>query len=221
MTPDREELELLLPWYVNGTLDVASRNEIDAALKTDASLRHALAVAREEQDAVSTINEAIDPPANAVFDRLMVQVKATGRSGYSSAKSSFAETLKAYITSLSPRSLAFASIAVAAVLALQAVTIGYREMQGSGYGLASEHGTNEIAKGQKFIVQFAPGATFTQVTALLNGLDLIIVDGPNGGGFFILALRQTNSNAPEKVLEQLQSNRDVVIFSAKAAAEEN
>ena len=143
------------------------------------------------------------------------------RSGYSLAKPSFAETLKDYITSLSPRSLAFASVAVAAVLASQAVTISYREMQGSGYGLASEHGTKEIAKGQKFIVQFAPGATFIQVTALIDRLDLAIVDGPNGGGFFILALRQTNLSVPENVLEQLQSNRDVVIFSAKAAAEEN
>ena len=71
MPPGYDELEACLPWYVNGTLDSETRNRIATALLTDARLRKALELARDEAEAVIDINEAAEGPSPRALDNIM------------------------------------------------------------------------------------------------------------------------------------------------------
>lgn len=218
-----EELELLLPWYVNGTLDAGSRQRIDAALADDERLRHALALAREDQQAVVESHELITPPSTAALDRIMAEVAATGRAKHHALKLSLADAFKGFLVSLSPRALAAVAAAVAVVVVLQSATIGLIGFKGEGPELASVDPGGQTDNAARFIVGFAPDATMQDITALLEGAGLKIVSGPAGGGLYVVEAVLSEATGPggEKVLQQLQARGDIVTFSASAPSQEN
>ncbi len=223
MTTRNEELELLLPWYVNGTLDAVSRQRIDEAMAHDGRLRRALALAREDQQAVVESHELIAPPSAAPLDRIMAEVAATGRAKQHALKLSLAEAFKGFLVSLSPRAFAAATLAVALVIALQAAAIGVIGIKGPGPELASVDPGGQAENTARFIVGFAPGATAQEITALLEGAGLKIVSGPAGGGLYVVEAALSEATGPrgEKVLQQLQIKNDIINFSASAPAQEN
>lgn len=223
MTAHDEKLELLLPWYVNGTLDAAQRRRIDEALAHDERLRRALALAREDQEAVVEAHELIAPPSSAPLDRIMAEAAATGRAKQHALKLSLADAFKSFLVSLSPRALAAAAAAVAVVIALQTATIGVIGLKGPGPELASVDPGGQAEDTARFIVGFAPGATAQDITALLEGAGLKIVSGPAGGGLYVVEAALSEATGPkgEKVLQQLQAKSDIIAFSANAPAQEN
>jgi hypothetical protein len=223
MTAHDEELELLLPWYVNGTLDAARRRHIDEALAHDGRLRRALALAREDQEAVVETHELIAPPSNAPLDRIMAEVAGAGRARQHALKLSLADAFKGFLVALSPRTLAVATAAMAVVIAVQTATIGLMSLKGPGPELASVEPGGQAENTARFIVGFAPGATAQQITALFDGAGLKIISGPAGGGLYIVEAALTEATGPggEKVLQQLQARSDIIAFSAKAPAQEN
>ena len=218
-----EELELLLPWYVNGTLDEASRKKIDEALALDENLRRSLQLAREDQQAAFESNEAITPPPAATLERIMAAAAASGRARRHSLKLSLAEAFRGFVVSLSPRALAAVAAVLAVVIALQTVTISVMGLKGPGVELASVEPGGQSEATARLIVGFAPGATVEQVTTLLDSLGLRIVQGPTGGGLYVVEVAVSEATGPEgeKVLQQLQGKRDMIIFSAKAPPQEN
>lgn len=218
MSAHDEELELLLPWYVNGTLDEASRRQIDEALAHDERLRRALALAREDQEAVVETHELIAPPSSAPLDRIMAEVAATGRAKQHALKLSLAEAFKGFIVSLSPRALAAMAAAVAVVVALQTATIGVIGLKGPGPELASVEPGGDVEGGARFIVGFAPGATAGEITALLDRLGLKLVEGPRGGGLYVVRAAGPESG---DILRRLQAESAIIAFVANAPAEEN
>lgn len=218
MTAHDEELELLLPWYVNGTLDAAQRQRIDEALAHDERLRRALALAREDQEAVVAAHEMIAPPSTAPLDRIMAEVAATGRAKQHALKLSLVEAFKGFLVSLSPRTLAAVAAAVALVVVLQTTVIGIIGLKGPKTELASVETGGEVEGGARFIVGFAPGATAGEITALLDRLGLKLVEGPRAGGLY--GVRAAGPESGD-ILRRLQAESAIITFVANAPAEEN
>jgi anti-sigma factor RsiW len=222
MTAYDEDLEQLLPWYVNGTLEAADRQKIDEALAHDERLRHALSLAYEDQDAVVKINELVKPPSTALVDRIMEAAAASGRAQQPAIKRSLTEAFKNFLVSLSPRTLAAAAAAVTVVIALQSATIGMIGSKEPRSELASAEPGLAVGYTARFIVGFAAGATAQEIGTLLDGAGLQIVGGPTGGGFYVVEAKLSEANGAEadKILEQLEARRDIFTFSARAPAQE-
>lgn len=215
-----QELELLLPWYVNGTLDAGTRRRIDEALARDGRLRRSLELAREDRDAALHIGDRIGAPSAEPLRKIMRTVENSGRAAAFAFKQSLAGRFKIFVDSLSPRVLAAAALAAVLALAIQAGTIGLLSIgrdAGTDLELASG-GDEPRGATATFIVGFVPGVTMERVTGLLRELDLGIVEGPAGGGLYVVEVPLSEETGPggEKVLLRLQARSDIVAFSAKA-----
>ena len=69
----RDELETLLPFYLNGTLEGADLEAVEEWLASDPAAAGALGEAEAEFSGVSAANEAVRPPADALsrFNKML------------------------------------------------------------------------------------------------------------------------------------------------------
>ena len=184
---DEDELEMLLPWYLNGTLDAADAARVEAALATDPKLAHSLAVLAEEAEAVSAISQADMPPASMEARFLAQLAREAGegapapRSHPSGMASRFGAWLAAAIGGMTPPRVALAAAAAALVIVVQAGVLVALLAQPDGPRLAS--GDEDQPRGPTLIVQLNGAAPVGEVAAFLDEIGARIVDGPSGGLF--------------------------------------
>lgn len=193
---EREELELLLPWYVNGTLDADERTRIEAALEADADLATSLALIRDDQDAALELLQTDEAPAS-IEARFLAQLDGEIDRAKASAYSTGAETglfarfgawLNETLFGFAPRRLGMIAAAAALVIAVQAGVItslsGSGNVDEPGYETASGDAGSVVESGQAFLIQFAEGADISALGGFLGTEKARLVDGPLQGGFF-------------------------------------
>lgn len=193
---EREELELLLPWYCNGTLDAEDQERIEAALETDSGLAASLALIREDRDGVLELTQAVEAP-ESIEARFMVQlddeIDRAKVSAYSTGTEAglfarFGAWLNETLFDFAPQRLGMIAAAAALVIAIQAGII--TSLSGSGKGdspgfeTASGESGSVGESGQTFLIQFADGADLTALGGFLGAEKAKLVDGPLQGGFF-------------------------------------
>src|SRR5262249_56354239 len=66
---ERDAIELLLPWYVGGTLDATDRRRVERYLAQHPEIRHQLDLIREERDQL-----AADAPPSGALNRLIARL---------------------------------------------------------------------------------------------------------------------------------------------------
>jgi anti-sigma-K factor RskA len=225
MTPNEtpqgyDELEACLPWYVNGTLDVETRNRIATALLTDARLRKALELARDEAETVGDVNESIAAPSPRVLDNIVSRVPPVARSNSKFVRWFLAERFTEFMAAMRPRTLAYAAMTAALLLSIQAGVIGMLafQNQGSEPELASVPGNGISNRNLQLIVKFAPNAEFSKVADFLEELDAEIVGGPSGGLFTIgLEIPQDGDAGVERLIQEIRSKTEIVAFVSRTA----
>ena len=222
MPPGYDELEACLPWYVNGTLDSETRNRIAKALLTDARLRKALELARDEAEAVIDINEAAEGPSPQVLDDIMSRLPPVSRTSSAFIRGFLVDRVADFVAALRPRTLVYATAAAALVMTLQTGVIGmlvFQDTGATGPELASVPGEDISDPNLRLMVKFAPGAEFSQVTELLEELDAEIVGGPAGGGLFTIGLEmpQDGEAGVEKLIQDIRSRPKIVAFVSRSA----
>ncbi len=173
-TDPRAELDRLLPFYVNGTLDPVSRARVEAALAQSPELRTALA---EQQEIRGMVQQAADqwsegagfaPPGVPTPDR----IPANGALAFLSP----ANWKPAMVLGLA------ALVAVQAMgLALQHRRIG--SLQQENYELAS--GKDQPGGKGAILIELQDGARWSEVAALLESEGLRVV---GSGDFGVLSL---------------------------------
>ncbi len=218
---DRDEAELLLPFYVNGTLDADTRQEFEAVLEQNEDLRLQLELAQEDRAFVIAENEAIQIPSAARFNQLLEEKTRP----QDVRRPSFVSRFLAWWEALPP--LASAGVAAAAiVLALiQAAIIGgglLQESTGSGFRTAS--GGDQPAVTEKagtfsgLLVHFVDSATAAQMSDLLTRIDAQIVSGPRAGGLYHIKLNKPVETVEEfdSFIEELNTNSNIILFAQKA-----
>lgn len=181
---EREEIEMLLPWFITGKLDAADNARVEAALARDPVLRRQVDLVREEQGATIAANEAIAAPRTLTVENGMQAVAARTSLGARQRAAGLMDRLRAFFTMPSPRAVRFATAAAVAVVLLQAATIGTLLSQREDYATAS----GGAARGATVIVKFVDGASAQAIAGTLQGLNMSIVDGPKPGGTFVVRL---------------------------------
>jgi anti-sigma-K factor RskA len=178
----RDEMEALLPFYLNGTLEGDDLRAVEEWLAGDAEAMSALAEAEMEHSETSVANEAIRVPADALsrFSRSLEQEPGSRRM----ADTTWIAALWQRVVGL-PAGLAWAMAAVAVALVLvQAVTDA--TVDRSGYEIA---GTPDDAETRpSALVVFSPEARMADIAAFLQDNGATIVSGPAAGGVFRIAI---------------------------------
>lgn len=188
---EREDLSLLLPWYVAGTLDETQMARIDAALETDAALRTELELVLEDQAAALELIEREDIPAsmNARFQAALKNAisRSTAAASEKPKTAGLLERLAGFLAP--PRRLAFAAAAAALLIVAQggvilSIVSGAPD-SGPGYVTASGDAAGP-SDGLLVLARFADGAGTSEVAAWLAANGGRVVDGPLPGGMFKL-----------------------------------
>lgn len=191
---DPAKLDQAMPWYVNGTLSDEDRQWVEQQLQLQSrvtNLDSGISAALESR--------AAEVPANIAWDGLLAKVREdqqSERPAVKPEKEQQGPITRFFDSILSPRM----GMAMAALLAVQALTIGY---------LANENGQEDTmrvrsmsnAQSVKVIrAVFAKSATSEAIRKALYDRDLVIVDGPNQFGEYVLYTKDAGLNETAKAL---------------------
>lgn len=206
---EREEIEMLLPWYVTGKLDAADTARVEAYLAREPDMRRQLALIAEEQGATIAGNEAIRPRL-ASFETLLQQTATPA----SAAKSWFAglvDAVKGLFEAPTPGAVRWAAAAAAVIIGLQAATLGaLLTRDGGGYQTASRPGI-ETQLAPVAMVAFTDDASVGAIALMLYDHHLRLVDGPLPGGFYSVRFAdQPSSDEQQRRLTSVVNRKDIV-----------
>jgi anti-sigma factor RsiW len=209
---EREEIEMLLPWYVSGRLDAGDRTRVESYLARDAGMRHQLDLIRAEQQETIAANEALRTPAAGALDRLMASLPHhTPGLAERITASSLYQTVADFFVAPTVRGVRLAAVAAAALLLIQAVTISTLLMRGDAGTYQTASGQADT-KGISAFVVFSDDVRLPAISRLLADFDATIVDGPKPGGVYKIRLRSSDLSdaAQGALLRRLADRRDVV-----------
>src|SRR5689334_548327 len=220
---EREEIEALLPWHAAGTLSRRDAQKVEQALARDAEL--AIQYETVRQDLVETIglNESLGAPSARAMQKLMADIEADASTARR-AKTSFnlGEWLSDKLSSFSPRTLAWSATAAALAIVLQAGLLAgmfVNDRQGNpAYTTASVPLEQTVKPGTDALISFAPTATASEITKLLQTYKMAIVEGPSGDMYTVrLAVTGIPKEELSKVIKQLQNEKTVRFVGQKSA----
>ena len=196
------ELQALLPWYINGSLDAATHREVELQLEQSPALRSELvwltlvrSHIREQAQAESSLRSE-----DAGLDSLMALVH-----GEQSGKvTPLRKNTWAWVAAA--RRLPLSMGIAAAIVLSQAVIIGALLDKSSG-DLAPMSGGTAVAGGQMLQITFKPQATEGAIRALLSGVQGEIVAGPGALGVYSVRVPDQQG---QQALTSLRSDTAVV-----------
>ena len=181
---DRIEIETLLLFYVNGTLDAQERARIEGALDTDSNLRMQVATLQQVRANMHE-TEREHSPGEFGLARLMRDIeKETRSTGYLPKQGA-----------LLVASVVAAAVAIGSALFITRGDVGYQQASGG-------------ADRQRFAVAFQPDAPEQAISQLLLEFKLEIVEGPSAIGLYRLDPRRNDDL--ETLLSELRSRIDIV-----------
>lgn len=192
----RDEMESLLPFYLNGTLDGDDLARLEAWLAGDPAGAGALAEAELEFSASFDANEAIRPRPDALSRfAAALEREAPAKAQRPSMFATVANWLRA-----APPTLAWT--AAAAMLALVAVqTITADRPGDDGPRVA---GAGDAASSLPFaLIAFRADAPMDRVAAILSETGATIIDGPKPGGFFRIAIPATDAAGYDAIVKRI------------------
>ncbi|MBZ9676587.1 anti-sigma factor [Mesorhizobium sp. ES1-1] len=191
----RDEMETLLPFYLNGSLEGSDLEAVEQWLASDPAALAALGEAEAEFSGTSAANEAIRPPADALsrFARALEAEAGPARKNESSS----------WLAQAWGRFMAVpVGVAWAAAAVLLALVMVQSLVQPGGKGKDFEiAGTqDDLAKMPFALVKFKPGATMSDISGFLGDNGLKIVGGPTADGVFRLGIPADTAGDYTKLL---------------------
>jgi hypothetical protein len=208
----REEIEMLLPWYVGGTLDATDRHRVERYLAQHPELRRQLDLIREERHETIMANEALPTAPAGALERLLVSLPVR-RSGLRRwlSESEALRALGLLFGRSAPRAVRFAAYAAAVLLLAQGVAIAALILKTNGGSYETAAGS-EGSEGLAFFIAFTDAAPSAAITGLLQDLEAHIVDGPKPGGIYRILVRTTDRSpsAEQALRRRLAEQRDLV-----------
>lgn len=180
---DREptELEALLPFHAAGTLNLRDARRVDEALASDPELARQYATIQDEYAETILLNESLGAPSSRAMQKLFAAIDAEPK-----RKAAFNPLMKVagFLSSLSPRTLAYAGVAGAVLVLLQAGVIGtvlVKDRADSTFQTAAFPA--QSTAGTFALLRFAPDAKASDITQLLDTYKATVVSGPKADMF--------------------------------------
>ncbi len=206
---EREEIEMLLPWYGTGQLDAADTARVAAYLERHPQLRSQLGLVREEQTATVAGNEAIHARLPSAATLIASAATPADR-----ARSWLGRTFAAaggLFTAPTPGAVRWGAAAAALIICLQAAVLGtLLTRDGGRFGTASGPGVEQTIKPAAMIV-FADDATAAAISQALAEHHLRIANGPLPGGFYSVRFDDDASAAEQqRRLGAITVRKDIV-----------
>ncbi len=218
-TEERDEMEMLLPWYAAGTLGTAETARVEAWLAAHPEAQKAVALIREELDETIAANEHLGVPNPGAREKLMQAIAA--EPDPAASVTGIWRRVTALVAGLAPAGMspgmALAGAAAGLVILLQSAALGMLLLgaQVGGMRLASGE-DGGAAAGTFVIVRFADDAKASDIAALLRPMRATIVDGPKPGAVFKIRVgpRVLTNAERTAIMDKLRSRRDIVSFIA-------
>ncbi len=214
---EREDIEMMLPWYVAGTLEADEVARVERYLAAHPDMEMQLDLIRSEQNEAALANEMLGMPAPGGLERLRASIAADAPASarLAAAGSSVWSELKSLFSAPTPRAVQWAGMAAALVLMLQAGVIGglMTSQPTPGKGNTYEVAGGQQTKGLKLVVRFAPAATSAQIADALAAVDGQIIAGPKPGGLFEVRIADPEEGKPDKtaIIAKLKSDGIVTL----------
>ncbi len=215
-----QDIELMLPWYVNGTLSADERAQVDRYMRENPDMARQLDLVREEMDVTISENEALNPARSGALDRLLTRIDADdGPQREKDGGVAQYGWLSGWLSAFNAPALRLAAVGAAVVIIAQAVVIGSLTTGGdrpTTYETASGPSAVEdvVTDGTRLLVAFADTATAAQITTLLSEIEATVISGPRAGGFFEVRLSGAALSAEDagKLVSDLQKRQDILKF---------
>jgi anti-sigma factor RsiW len=208
--PEQDLLELI-PFYVNGTLAPADRARIDAALATSAALRAELEA--EQALAVEVRSSGREwLPGEAETEARLATMQAQLEAAEQPKRMAENPHRASLLAMLHPRNWHPAvALALAVAVAAQGAWIVSKSRQES-YQVAGGGDGGQTANTARLVVRIKPEASWGEVEALLDRLDLQVVSGPDDGR---LILRPARRDADAAQLAVQLSASPLIAFAGE------
>jgi len=189
-----EEVQELLPWLVNGTLDRDETEQVEAHLAECAECRAELVAERQLAAAI----ESSPVDTDGAWERMEQRLDAAA-----------AVTIKpngGLLRKRVPLGWAIASpIAAAAAVALVMVNVSPRQPVEPQYRAL---GAVQAPVAANLIVQFQPATPVRDMQASLQSVDARLVDGPTETGAYLL---RVDGGTRQLALKQLRDNQEIAL----------
>lgn len=202
-----DDVESLLPWYVNGTLAAADRARVERELERDASLRAALAFWR--QTAQSQHASAMPAAEDVGLARTLARIRAESAPAAPRLAQPAPSLWQRLFggTWLKP---AFAA-ALAVIVVQSGLLLAPERMQYRGAAPADTPSTDAMLAARVTLrVVFDPSVTEGQLRITLAAANAWLVGGPGDAGEYWLSV------APEQAEAALETLRTSGVVSAAA-----
>lgn len=208
----REEVELLLPWYVTGKLDPAEMAQVRTYLETHSDLQDSLDLARAERNETLHLNEevAASRPQTSPDSFIASLPQRAGPERFD-----LVSWIKSLVPAPSPAAIGWAGAVAALIIMIQASVIvtQLRDDAATGYREAAGITTPATA-GAFALVRFADTASAGEISSLLSELDMSIADGPKAGQLFKVRIGPDSLSSDDRTrrIAVLKARSDVVAF---------
>lgn len=204
--PEHEEMDLLLPWFVNGTLSAEARRRVAAHLE-------ACARCREEEQLLRALEAAVlEEPSPTPSPALLRDTLARLPQRAPGWRDRFAAWLAP------PTRLRRAAAVAGAVLVLQTVVIGGflgGWLSPATYEPLSVSPTAQ-GSGPRLVVAFQEGVSERTMRETLQEFQATIVAGPSPLGFYTVELPSEEAVREEQRLAEIRARNEVIRFAERA-----
>ncbi len=210
---DREEIESLLPWHAAGTLNRRDAERVEQALATDEELARRFSLVREELAETIHLNERLGAPSARAMEKLFAAIDAEGAMMRKpSVWFDLRTRMSEFLAGFAPRTVAYAGVAAALLILLQAGVIGGLLLQNPEKPMTVASATPQKVESVELLVTFAPQATAAEVTKFLHDHRAMIVDGPKGPGMYKLRFEANGAPKEEtgRIMKEVQQSRNIV-----------
>ena len=217
--PERHDIEALLPWHAAGTLNRRDTDRVEQALAGDRELARRYDLVREELAETIHLNETLGAPSARAMEKLFAAIDAEeARAPRRRRSFDLGGRISEFLSSFSPRTLAWSATAAAVAILLQAAVITSVVLKDQG-GSSNFVVANASGKEGSFArVRFAPQATATDITNFLGAYKAKLVDGPLsvGGSMYRIQLSETKLPPDEttRIVRQMQGESKIVSLVA-------
>ncbi|TPL98782.1 anti-sigma factor [Mesorhizobium sp. B2-3-10] len=189
----RDEMETLLPFYLNGSLEGSDLEAVEEWLANDPSALAALGEAEAEFSGTAAANEAIRPPADALSRFAKALDAEAGPARRPAGSSWLAQAWGRFMAV--PVGVAWAAAAVLlALIAVQSLV----QPGGKGGNFEIAGAQDDLVKLPFALVKFKPDARMADIAVFLDANKLKIIGGPTADGVFRLAIPATTATDYEK-----------------------
>jgi len=213
------EINALLPWYANDTLDKKERERVDAHLATCPECAHELESLARIQRAIVDRGNEVEPSPRLSFERVLDHIEEyergkadTNRAQGRSLPQKLGDFFRGWWTStpLWPRAI----IAVQAVLVVAlAGTVVYVQQRERIYTTSSAPSGDRSST--RIVVSFNEDASESKINNAIRAVGGTVVDGPSALGLYTIQVQIPPDRSAEiqGVLDTLRKDDQVIRFA--------